>query len=82
MVELMLLLNNLKLTRDSINSIVFVALGVQAFDFIGYVNSDWHYVIRRYHPAAESHGICKYEGFSYEVNRCLEKDGQTGIKWI
>lgn len=82
MIELMLLLNNLKLIRDSMSSIVFVALGLQAFDFLGYVNSNWHYVIRKYHPAAESHGNFKFEGFSYEVNNCLEKDVQTGIKWI
>ncbi len=82
MLELIRLLNNLKATRESMNSIVFVLLGSQAKCYKSCINSNWHYVIERNHPAAETHGSAAYEGFAKEVNKYLIESGQTKIQWI
>ena len=75
--ELISVLNDFKITRSEMSSLVFVFLGAQARLFQNEVDESWHYKIYRYHPAAETHGSNKFVGFYKEVNNCLEND----IQW-
>jgi len=75
------ILDDFKLTRESTNSLVFVFLGKQAQLFEALVSEAFHYKIMRYHPAAETHGSCRFEGFFGEVNKCLIQSNQETIGW-
>lgn len=75
-------LNDFKITRKEMTSLVFVFLGSQAKLFEGLVNEKLHYKIHRYHPAAETYGSNKFVGFFNEVNKHLEESGQKQIDWI
>lgn len=76
--EFLKVLNDFKITRESMTSLVFVGLGGIAKEMIEEsVNPNLHHIIYKYHPAAEKHGSLVFEGFYKEVNELL--DGQ--IKW-
>lgn len=75
-------LNDFKLTRKEMTSIVFVFLGRQAQLFEAEVSDKLHYKVMRFHPAAETHGSNKFKGFYKEVNQLLDKSGQQQIEWI
>ena len=81
MVDLIKVFNDLKLSRESMDSIVFVGLGSHANKLLENVNKEWHIVINRFHPAAESHGSHKFEGFFKEVNLKLVEMNLQPIKW-
>lgn len=76
------ILNDMKITRSEMTSIVFVFLGASAKLFHVEVSEKLHYKIMRHHPVAEKYGDNKFEGFFIEVNKCLEESGQTKINWI
>lgn len=76
------ILNEFKITRSEMTSLVFVFLGAQAKLYQTEVSEKLHYKIMRHHPVAEVHGSSKFEGFYKEVNKCLEESGQTKINWI
>lgn len=78
---LMQILNQFKVTRESMESLIFVFLGSQAKLFQTEIG-DYHYKIYRYHPAAETHGSNKFVGFFEEVNKILESNKQDKIQWI
>ena len=80
--ELIKVLNDFKITRTTMTSIVFVFLGAQAQLYSNLVSEKLHYKILRYHPAAETHGSNKFVGFYKEVNVNLIESGQTEIKWL
>ena len=80
--ELMVILNNFKVTRESMTSMVFVFLGSRAYMFESEIGNTLHYKISRYHPAAETYGGNKFTGFFKEVNKCLEESNQEQISWI
>lgn len=82
MTEVINNLNYLKVTRESMNSLVFVLLGKEAQSFTPLIQKEWHYIIHRYHPAAETRGDYKFEGFYKEVNKYLMESGQQAINWI
>lgn len=82
MVGLIKVLNDFKITRKEMTSLVFVFLGAQAQLYSNLVNDKLNYKILRYHPAAETHGGNKFVGFFKEVNTCLEESGQELINWI
>lgn len=82
MTEVFLILDNLKITRKSNDSLVFVFLGKQAQSYSDLVHESCHYKIMRNHPAAETHGNAKFVGFFKEVNKCLEESNQTKINWM
>ncbi len=75
-------LNYFKVTREPMNSLVFVMLGKEAQSFTSHIMKDWHYIIHRYHPAVETYGDLKFEGFYKEVNKYLSDSGQELINWI
>jgi len=75
-------LNDFKITRESMNSLVFVFLGKQAQLFQSEIQESWHFKINRFHPAAETYGGNKFTGFYKEVNKCLIESGQTEINWL
>lgn len=75
-------LNDFKITRKEMTSIVFVFLGQQAQLFQAEISDKLHYKIMRYHPAAETHGSNKFKGFYKEVNQLLEESSQQQIEWI
>jgi len=81
-VSLLSVLNDFKITRPEMTSIVFVFLGKQAQLFEVEINEKLHYKIMRYHPAAETYGSNKFTGFYNEVNSKLEESGQETINWI
>lgn len=76
------ILNDMKLSRESMNSMVFVFLGKQAAEYSRNISNLLHLKIIRNHPAAEKHGSTKFIGFYNEVNKCLEMSGQEKINWI
>jgi len=76
------MLNDMKLSRESMNSIVFVFLGKQAQSYASNISELLHFKIMRNHPAAETHGSVKFVGFFNEVNKYLEESGQDKINWI
>jgi len=78
---LMQILNQFKVTRQSMDSLIFVFLGNQAKLFQSEIG-DYHHKIYRYHPAAETHGSNKFVGFFEEVNKILESNNQNRIQWI
>lgn len=82
MVDFIKLLSDLKLSRESMDSIVFVGLGKHANELLTHVNKDWHTVINRNHPAAETHGSLKFEGFFKEVNNALIQHNLSEIEWL
>lgn len=75
-------LNDFKIIRPEMTSIVFVFLGKQAQLFQNEISEKLHYKIMRYHPVAEAYGSNKFTGFYKEVNKCLEESGQQTINWI
>ena len=81
MTELFKIFNDLKVTQESMNSIVFVFLGKSAQSYSNLINDSIHYKIFRNHPAAETHGTLKFEGFYTEVNNYLSETNRE-IKWI
>lgn len=82
MTGVFLILDGLKITRKSNDSLVFVFLGKQAQSYSDLVHESCHYKIMRNHPAAETHGNAKFVGFFKEVNKCLEESNQTKINWM
>lgn len=80
--ELVRKLSDLKVTRESGNSIVFVLLGSQAKKMKPYINENFHYIIERYHPAAETHGSKSFEPFFKEVNKCLVQSNLEPVNWV
>jgi len=76
------ILNDFKLSRKAMTSLVFVFLGKQAQMFESEVSSVLHYKMMRYHPVAETYGKNKFVGFYKEVNKYLVESGQDEIKWI
>jgi len=82
MAGLIKVLNDFKITRKEMTSLVFVFLGAQAQLYSNLVNEKLHYKLSRYHPAAESHGSNKFTGFYQEVNAYLLESGQEQINWI
>lgn len=76
------ILNDFKITRTEMTSLVFVFLGAQAKLFQNEVSEKLHYKIMRHHPVAESYGSNKFTGFYKEVNKCLEESNQSIINWI
>jgi len=78
---LMVILNDFKITRQQMTSIVFVFLGKQAQLFQNEINDAWHFKINRFHPVAESYGSNKFNGFFNEVNIRLQESGQNHINW-
>ena len=82
MTELINKLNYLKVTRESMSSLVFVMLGKEAQSFTPIIQKEWHYIIYRYHPAVETHGDLKFTGFYQEVNKYLAESGQELINWV
>lgn len=81
MIELVTLINDLKMSLPYFQSIVFVLLGKQAQEFKFCINEKWHYIIERPHPAAEAYGGEKFTGFYKEVNKILKSIEQQEIKW-
>jgi len=81
MVELIITLNDLFISREETKPIVFVLLGRQAQLFNRLIKTKWNFLIQRCHPAAETHGDHKFVGFFKEVNRCLVESGQVEISW-
>lgn len=81
MTELFKIFNDLKITQESMNSIVFVFLGKSAQSYSHLINDSIHYKINRNHPAAETHGTLKFEGFYTEVNKYLLEINKEEIKW-
>lgn len=79
---LLMILNDFKITRKEMTSLVFVFLGKQAQLFDPEISEKLHYKLSRYHPVAEIHGSNKFTGFYKEVNKCLEESGQEQINWI
>jgi uracil-DNA glycosylase len=79
---LLMILNDFKITRKEMTSLVFVFLGKQAQLFDSEISEKLHYKLSRYHPVAEIHGSNKFTGFYKEVNKCLEESGQKQINWI
>ena len=79
---LITILNDFKITREEMTSLVFVFLGGQAKMYLNEVSEKLHYVITRYHPVAEAYGANKFTGFFNEVNIKLIESGQTEIQWI
>jgi len=75
-------LNDFKITRGDMTSLVFVFVGRQAQLYQDIISEKLHYKLLRYHPAAETHGSNKFTGFFKEVNKCLEESGQSQINWI
>ena len=82
MKRLFKILNDLKLSRQSMHSIVFVFLGKQAQQYADLISNVLHYKIMRNHPAAETHGSVKFLGFFGETNEYLMLCGRKIIKWI
>ena len=82
MAGLLTILNDFKVTREAMTSIVFVFVGKQAQMFQMEINEGFHYKIMRYHPVTESHGSNKFTGFYNEVNKCLIESNQQEINWI
>lgn len=82
MVGLIKVLNDFKITRKEMTSLVFVFLGAQAQLYSNLVSEKLHYKISRYHPAAETYGSNKFTGFYQEVNAYLLESGQDEIQWI
>lgn len=82
MIELIVCLNNLKVTQKQSRSLVFVSLGKQAQSFNYLINQGWHSLINRYHPAAETHGNLQFKGFFNEVNIKLQEQNEEIIKWL
>jgi len=82
MVSLITVLNDFKLSRTAMTSLVFVFLGAQASLYSNLVNEKLHYKISRYHPTTESYGPNKFTGFFREVNAYLLESGQTEINWV
>jgi uracil-DNA glycosylase len=80
--SLLYILNDFKLGRKAMTSLVFVFLGKQAQLFESEISERLHYKIMRYHPAAETYGGNKFTGFFKEVNKYLEESGQQQINWI
>lgn len=80
--SLLYILNDFKIGRKAMTSLVFVFLGKQAQMFESEVSSIQHYKMMRYHPAAETYGGNKFTGFFKEVNKYLEESGQQQINWI
>lgn len=78
---LLRILNDFKITRSEMTSLVFVFIGAQANLFQNEISDKLHYKITRYHPTAETHGSNKFKGFFKEVNTYLEESGQTLINW-
>ena len=76
------ILNDFKITRKEMTSIVFVFLGRQAQLFEAEISNKLHYKIMRFHPVAETHASNKFKGFFKEVNQHLEESGQEQINWI
>jgi len=76
------ILNDFKITRKEMTSIVFVFLGKQAQLFEAEISDKLHYKVMRFHPAAETHGSNKFKGFFKEINQHLEESGQEQINWI
>jgi len=81
MTELFKIFNDLKVTQESMNSIVFVFLGKSAQSYSNLINDSIHYKIMRNHPAAETHGTLKFKGFYTEVNNYLSETNRE-IKWV
>jgi uracil-DNA glycosylase len=81
MIQLLKILNDLKITRESMNSIVFVFLGKTAQGYSNLINDSIHYKINRNHPAAETHGSAKFEGFFNETNKYLSQENIDVIQW-
>jgi len=81
MTELFKIFNEFKITRESQNSLVFVFLGKTAQGYSTLIQDNLHFKINRNHPAAETHGTAKFEGFYTEVNRCLTESNQQEIVW-
>ena len=81
MEELIIMLNDLFISREETKPIVFVLLGKQAQLFNRCIKTQWNFLIQRCHPAAETHGDHKFVGFFKEVNKCLVESGQTEILW-
>jgi len=75
------ILNEFKITRTEMTSLVFVFLGRQAQLFQNEVSDKLHYKILRYHPIAEEYGDKKFIGFYKEVNKFLEESNQNQINW-
>ena len=82
MIELFKIFNDLKLTQESMNSIVFVFLGKNAQSYSYLINEALHPKINRNHPAVETHGTLKFEGFYQEVNNYLVELNREEIKWV
>ena len=80
MTKLITVLNDLKISRESMDSIVFVFLGKIAASYESLISNKLHYKIFRNHPAAETHGDLKFEGFYKEVNHYLSETNRE-IKW-
>lgn len=80
--SLLYILNDFKISRKAMTSLVFVFLGKQAQLFESEISEKLHYKIMRYHPAAETYGGNKFTGFFKEVNKYLEESGQKQINWI
>jgi uracil-DNA glycosylase len=80
--SLLYVLNDFKLSRKAMTSLVFVFLGKQAQLFESEISDKLHYKIMRYHPAAETYGGNKFVGFYKEVNKYLVESGQDEIKWV
>lgn len=76
------ILNEFKITRTEMTSLVFVFLGSQAKLFQNEVSEKLHYKIMRYHPVAETYGGNKFTGFYKEVNELLEQSNQSIINWL
>lgn len=76
------ILNDFKITRKEMTSLVFVFLGKQAQLFEAEISDKLHFKILRNHPAAETYGGNKFIGFFKEVNKYLEESGQEQINWI
>lgn len=79
---LMKILNDFKVTREPMTSLVFVFLGKQAQLFQNEINEHWHFKINRFHPAAETYGGNKFTGFYKEVNKRLLECGHSEINWL
>lgn len=80
MTKIFKIFNDLKVTQESMNSILFVFLGKSAQSYSHLINDSIHYKINRNHPAAETHGNVRFEGFYTEVNNYLSETNRE-IKW-
>jgi uracil-DNA glycosylase len=78
---LLTILNDFKVTREEMTSLVFVFLGSSAQMFQLEVSEKLNYKIMKYHPTVETFGSNKFTGFYNEVNKYLEESGQTIIQW-